>query len=167
MYGCKSWTIKKAECQIINAFEMWSWRRLFESPLDCKEIQPVHPKGKSVLGVHRKDQCWSWNSNILVTWCREMTYLKRSWCWERLKAGGEGDGRGWDGWMASPTRGTWASFGSWWWTEKPGMLQSMGSQRVGHDGATELTWPQHNKRPYMTNSQQTLSSVVKNWRHFL
>ena len=71
-----------------------------------------------------------------------MTHLKRPWCWERLKAGGEGDDRGWDGWMASPTRWTWVwiSSGSWCWTGKPGALQSMGSQRVGHNWATELNW---------------------------
>ena len=68
--------------------------------------------------------------------------LKRPWCWERLKAGGERDNRGWDGWMVSPTRWTWvwASSGSWWWTGKPHVLQSMGSQRAGHDWATELNW---------------------------
>ena len=69
-------------------------------------------------------------------------WLIRKWCWERLKAEGEGDDRGWDGWMASPTQWTWvwASSGSWWWTGKPGVLQSMGSQRIGHDWATELNW---------------------------
>ena len=73
-------------------------------------------------------------------WCKELTHWKRPWCWERLKAGGKGDDRGWDGWMASPTQWTWVwvSSGSWWWTGKPGMLQSMGSQRVGNDWATEL-----------------------------
>ena len=72
--------------------------------------------------------------------CEELTHWKRPWCWERLKAGGEGDDRGWDGWMASPTWQTWvwASSGSWWWPGKPVMLQSMGLQRVGHDSATEL-----------------------------
>ena len=80
------------------------------------------------------------NSNTLATWCEELTHLKRSWCWERLKAGGEGDDRRWDGWMASPTQWTWvwASSRSWWWTGRPGVLQSMGSQRAGHDWATEL-----------------------------
>ena len=94
----------------------------------------------SVLGVHWKGWCWSWNSNLLANWCDELTHLKRPWCWERLKAGGEGDDRGWDGWMASLTRWTWvwASSGSWWWTGKPGVLQSMGLQRVGHDWGTEL-----------------------------
>ena len=93
---------------------------------------------KSVLNIHWKNWCWS--SNTVATWCEELTHLKRPWCWERLKAGGEGDNRGWDGWMASPTRKTWvwASSGSWCWTGRPGVLQSMGSQIVGHDWATEL-----------------------------
>ena len=75
-------------------------------------------------------------------WCKELTHWKRPWCWERLKAGGEGDDRGLDDWMASSTRWTWVwvSCGSWWWTRKPGVLQSMGSQRVGHDWAIELNW---------------------------
>ena len=74
----------------------------------------------------------------LATWCEELSHWKRPWCWERLKARGEGDNRGWDGWMASPSRWTWVwtSSGSWWWTGKPGVLQSMGSQRVRHDWAT-------------------------------
>ena len=113
--------------------------KTLEIPLDCKEIQPVHPE---VLSVHRKDWCWSWNSNTLATWCKELTHLKRPWCWERLKAWGEGDDRGWDGWMASPTqwRWVWVNSGSWWWTGRPGMPWSMGSQRVGHNWATELNW---------------------------
>ena len=95
---------------------------------------------KSVLNSLWKDWCWSWNSNILATWCKELTHWKRPWCWERLKVGGEGDDRGWDGWMASPTQWTWVwiSSGSWWWTGRPGVLQSMGLQRVGHDWVTEL-----------------------------
>ena len=87
------------------------------------------------------DWYWSWNSNTLTTWCKELTHWKRPWCWERLKAEGEGDGRGWDGWMASLTRWTWvwANSGNWWWTGKPVVLQSLGSQRVSHDWMTELT----------------------------
>ena len=97
---------------------------------------------KSILNIHWKDWCWSWNSNTLATWCKELTYLKRPWCSERLKAGGEGDDRIWDGWMASWTQWTWVwvNSGSSWWTGGPGMLQSMGSPRVGHDWATELNW---------------------------
>ena len=86
--------------------------------------------------------CWSWNSSTLATSCEELTHWKRLWCWERLGARGEGDDRGWDGWMASLTRWTWVwvNSGSWWWTGRPGMLRFMGSQRVGHDWATELNW---------------------------
>ena len=85
---------------------------------------------KSVLNIHCKDWCWSWNSNTLATWCKELTHWKRPWCWERLRAGGEGDDRGWNGSMASLTQWTWVwvNSGSWWWTGRPGMLQSMGSQ---------------------------------------
>ena len=96
---------------------------------------------RSVLGVHWKDWCWSWNSSILAISWEELTHLKGPRCWERLRAGGEGDDRGWDGWMASPTQWTWVwvNFGSWWWTGRPGVLQSMGSQWVGHNWVTELT----------------------------
>ena len=93
-------------------------------------------------GVHWKDWCWSWNSNTLATWCEDLTHLKRPWCWERLRAGREGDDRAWDGWMASPTQWTWVwvNSGSWWWTGRPDVLRFMGSQRVGHDWVTELNW---------------------------
>ena len=112
--------------------------KTLESPLDCKEIQPVHPKGD----VYWRDWCWSWNSNTLAIWCGELTHLKKPWCWERLRAEEEGDNRGWDGWMASPTQWTWVwvDSRSWWWTGRPGLLRSMGSQRVGHDWPTELNW---------------------------
>ena len=104
---------------------------------------PTNPSWRrSVLGVHWKDWGWSWNSNILATWYEELTHWKRPWCWEILKAGGEGNDRGWDGWMASLTQWTWVwvNSRSWWWTRRPGVLQSMRSQRVGHDWATELNW---------------------------
>ena len=104
---------------------------------------PTSPSSRrSVLGVHWKDWCWSWNSSTLATLCEELTHWKRPWCWEGLGAGGEGDDRGWDGWMASPTRWTWVwvNSGSWWRTGRPGMLRFMGSQRVGHNWATELNW---------------------------
>ena len=78
--------------------------KTLESPLDCKEIQPVHPRGDQSWVF--TGGCWSWNSNTLATWCKELTPWKRPWCWKRLKAG-EGDNRGWDGWMASLTQWTW------------------------------------------------------------
>ena len=110
-----------------------------EDSWESLELQgdPTSPSKRSVLSVHWNDWCWSWNSNTLATWCEELTYLKRLWCWERLKVGGEEDNRGWDGWMASPTQWTWVwvDSGSWWWTGRSGMLQSMGSPRVRHDWA--------------------------------
>ena len=98
---------------------------------------------KSVLNIHWKDWCWLWNFNTLATWCEELTHWKRPWCWERLKAGGEGADRGWDGGMASPTQRTWVwvNSRSWWWMRRPGVLQSMGLQRE-HNWATELNWIQ-------------------------
>ena len=102
--------------------------------------QTSYSQGKLVMNIHWKDWCWSWNSNTLATWCEELTSWERPWWWERLKEGGEADYRGWDGWMASLTGWTWVcvSSRSWWWTGNPVVLQSMGSQRVGHDWATEL-----------------------------
>ena len=104
---------------------------------------PTSPSWRrSVLGVHWRDWCWSWNSSTLATSREELTHWKRPWCWEGLGAGGEGDDRGWDGWMASLTRWmwVWVNSGSWWWTGRPGVLRFMGSQRVRHDWVTDLIW---------------------------
>ena len=106
MYGCESWTIKKAKCQRTDAFKLWCWRRRLRVPWTARRSNQSI-LGKSVLSIHWKDWCWSWNANPLATWCEELTHLKRPWCWEGLKAEGEGDDRGWDGWMASPTRCIW------------------------------------------------------------
>ena len=107
--------------------------KTLERPLNCKEFQPVHPKG---------DQSWMFIGRTDVKlklqyfghWWEDLTHWKRPWCWERLRAGGEEDDRGWGGWMASLAqwRWVWVNSGSWWWTGRPGMLQFMGSQRVGH-----------------------------------
>ena len=117
--------------------------KTLESSLDCKEIWPVHPKGdQSWVFIGRTSaSCWSWNSNTLATSCEELTHWKRPWCWEGLGAGGEGDDRKWDGWMASLRRWTWVwvNSGSWWWTGRPGVLRFMWSQIVGHDWVAELT----------------------------
>ena len=139
MYGCESWTAKKAEHWRISAFELWCWRRLLWVLLTArrsnqsilKEISPEY----SLKGLMLKLQYFGhlmWRTDSLE---------KRPWCWERLKSR-EGDDRGWDGWMASLTWWTWVSVysGSWWWTGRPGVLQLMGSQRVRHDWATELNW---------------------------
>jgi len=124
------------------SFQIVMLEKILDSPLDFKEIKPVHPKGnQSWIFIGRTDA--EVEAPILrPTWCEELTHWKRPWCWERLKAGGEGDNRGWDVWMASPTWWSWvqASSRSWWWKGKPGMLQSVGSQRVGYDWASELNW---------------------------
>ena len=129
----------------------WRWFSFFghattvvlktlENPLDCKEIKPVHPKGNQFwIFIGRTDA----EAEALILWQPNtknwLIWKEFSWCWERLEAGEEDD-RGWDGWIASPTQWTWvwASSGSWWWTGKPGVLQSMGSQSIGHNWATEL-----------------------------
>ena len=129
MYRCESWTMKKAERQRIDAFELWCWRRHLRVPRTArrfnqsilKEISPDY----SLEGLMLKLKL-----QYFAVWCEELIHLKRPRCWERLKVGGEGDNRGWDGWMPSPTWWTWVwvSSRSWWWTGKLGVLQSMGSQ---------------------------------------
>ena len=96
---------------------------------------------RAALGFHWKEWCWSWNCSTLATSCEELTHWKRLWCWEGLGAGGKGDNRGWDGWMALPTwcMWVWVNSRSWWWTGRPGVVWFMGSQRVGQDW-TELNW---------------------------
>ena len=130
MYGCKSWTIKKAELWRIDAFELSCWRRLLRVLWTPLEIKQVNPKRNQSWIFTGRTEAEAETPTALATWCDELTHWKRPWCWEGLKAGGEGDDRAWDGWMASPSRWTWvwASSGGWWWTGKPGMLQSMGSQ---------------------------------------
>ena len=138
------WESDYKECWAPKNWWLWTvvLEKTLESPLDCKEMQIVHPK---------RNQPWIFIGNtdaeaealiLCPPWCEELTHWKKPWCWERLKAQGKGDNREWDGWMASLTRWTWVwvSSGSRWWTAKPGILQSMGSQRVRHNWATELNW---------------------------
>ena len=141
MSGCESWTIKKAKRWKTYAFELWCWRRCLRVPWTArrsnqsilKEISPEY----AMEGLMLKLKLQS-----LATWCEELTHLKRPWCEEILTVGEEGDIRGWDSWRASPTQWTWVwvNTRSLWWTGKPGVLQSMGSQRVRHDWETELNW---------------------------
>ena len=153
-YGCESWTVRKLsakELMLLNCGvgeDSWEslglqdptspfWKRLalrFFGRNDTKAETPV----------------WS-----LATSCEELTLWKRLWCWEGLRAGGEGDDRGWDVWMASLTRWTWVwvNSGSWWWTGRPEVLQFMGSQRVGHDWVTELNWNSSNFCLWMKSYQ--------------
>ena len=118
------WELDYKESWVPKNWFFWTvvMEKTLESPLDCKEIQPVHPEGnQSWIFIGRTDG-WSWNSNTLATWCEDLTHWKRPWCWERLKAGGEGDERGWDFWMASQCTLIWVNSMSWWWTGRPGML---------------------------------------------
>ena len=137
-YGFSSSHVWIWELDYKESWEPKNWcfwivvlEKSLESPLDSKEIQPVHPKGnQSWIFIGRTDA--EAETLTLATWWEELTHLKRPWCWERLNEGGEGDDRGWDGWMASLTPWTWVwvNSGSCWWTGRPGVLQSMGSQRV-------------------------------------
>ena len=129
MYGCESWDCEESWAPK----NWWFWtvvlEETLESPLDCKDIQPVHPKGnQSWIFIGRTD-AKAENPITLATWCKEPTHWKRCWYRERLRAGAERGNRGWDGWMVSPTQRTWVwvNSGSWWWTGRPGVLQSMGS----------------------------------------
>ena len=101
MYGCESWTIKKAEHWRIDGFELWCWRRLLRAPRTVRRSNQSILKEISPEYSLEGERCWSWNSNTLATWCKEMTHWKRFWSWVRLKAGGKGDNRGWDGRLAS------------------------------------------------------------------
>jgi len=133
IYECESWTTKKAECWRIDAFELWCWtvRRSNQSILN--EISLEY----SLEGLILKLKLQHFGH-----WCEELTHLKRPWCWERLKAGGEGmtvdEMVGWHHWLNGHEFES--TLGIWWWTGSPGLLQSMGSQRVRHDCTTELNW---------------------------
>ena len=144
MYGCESWTTKKAEHWRINAFQLWCWKRL-ECPLDCKEIQPVNPKGnQSWIFTGSTDEKAEtpilWPSDVKNWLTGKDPDAGKDWRWEEKGTAGD---RGWGGWMASPTRWTWVwvNSGSWWWTGRPGLLQSMGSQsQTQLSDWIELNW---------------------------
>ena len=112
MFGCEIWTIKKAEHKRFYAFELCCWRRFLRFPWTARR------SNQSILKEISREyslegRMLKLKLQILATWCKELTHWKRPWCWGRLKAGGEGDDRGWDGWMASWTQ-VWASSRSWW-----------------------------------------------------
>ena len=127
-----------------------------EDSCECLGLRPV-------LGVHWRDWCSSWNSNTLATWCEELIHWKRPWCWEGLGAGAEGDNRGWDGWIASPTwwMWVWVNSGSWWWTGEFGMLQSMGiaKSQTWLSDWTELNWTDEPNIGAPQYTRQTLTDI--------
>ena len=139
IYGCESWTVKKVECQRIDAFKLWCWRRLLKVPwrarsnqLILREINPEY----SLEGLMLKLKLiWPYFGHLI--WIDDS--LEKSLMLGKIKTEGEEGVKGWDGWTASPMQWiwTWANFGRWWGTKRPGVLQSMGSQRVGHGWATE------------------------------
>ena len=139
-YECESWDYKESWLPKNWCFWTVMLEKTLESPLDCRESQPVHPKDQSWVFIGRTDA----EAETPILWppMQRADSLKRPWCWKRLRAGGEGYNRRWDGWMASPTQWTWVRVDSrsWWWTGRPGVLQFTGLQRVGHDWATELNW---------------------------
>ena len=145
---------------------MWYWRRFLRVPWTAmrsnqsilKEISPKY----SLEGLMLKLKL-----QYLNTWCKELTHWKRPWCWEILKVGEEGDDRGWDGWMASLIQWTWVwvSSGSWWWTGKPSMLQSLVSQRVGHNWATELNWDARKCCLWSSQPTATLMRGSQGYKH--
>ena len=149
------WELDYKESWALKNWCFWTvvLEKTLESPLDCKEIQPVHLEGnQSWIFIGRTDV----EAETPIVWppvCGELTHWKRLWCWEGLGTGGQGDDRGWDGWMASLTQWTWVcvNSGRWWWTGRPGVLQFMGLQRVGHDWATELT------------DADTIVNILKSW----
>ena len=140
MYGCESWTVKKAEHQRIDAFELWCWRRLLRIPWTTKRsnqsiLKEISPK-YSLEGMMLKRLYFD---HLM----QRIDLLEKTLMLGKIEGRRRRDNRGWDGWMDSLTRWTWVwvSSGSWWWTAKPGVLQSMGLRRVRHDLGTER--PQH------------------------
>ena len=142
MYGCDSWTIKKAEPQRIDAFELWCWRRLLRVPWTARGsnqsiLKEMSPEC-SLEGLMLKLKL-QYFGHLMQ---RTDSFEKTDWCWESLRARGEGEKRGWDGCMASPTQWTWVwvNSGILWWTGRSVVLRFMGSQRVRHNWVTELNW---------------------------
>ena len=148
MYGCESWTVKKAEHRKIDAFELWCWRRLLRAPWTARRsnqsILKISPRC-SLEGLMLKLKL-----QYLATSCEELTHWKRPWCWDRLegkRTGGQQRMRWLDGitdWMGVSlsqfrTQTQKCPSHSWWWTGRPGVLWFMGLQRVAHNWATELT----------------------------
>ena len=153
MYVCESWTIKKAEHRGADSFELWCWRRLLGVPWAARrsnqsilrEISPAY----SLEGLMLKLKLQHFGQLMWRTDSLEKTLI-----WERLKAEGEGDNRGWDGWMASPTQRTWVwvDSGSWWWTGRPGVCSSWGRRL---DTTERLNWLRKNKHFWTDHHKQS------------
>ena len=143
MYRCESWTIKKPEHRRIDAFELWSWRGLLRV---CWTTRRSNQSILKEINPEYSLECWSWSYNTLATWCEELTHGKRPWCWERLKAGGQGDNRGWDGWMASPTQ----------WANMSKLQEMMKDREAWHAAVHGVTKSQTWLRDWTTNITESL-----------
>ena len=159
IYGCESWTVKKAEHRRIDAFELWCWRRLLRVPWTARRshqsiLKETSP-GCSLEGLMLRLKL-QYFSHLM----RRVDSLEKTLSWEGLGTGGEGDDWGWDGWMASPTQctGVCVNSGSWWWTGRPGVLRFVVYQWVGHSWVTELQWTEGS---YVRNGYNI------NWRHIV
>ena len=170
MYGFESWTINKAEHQRIDAFKLWYWRRFLRVPWIARKLNQSILK-ESKLNIHWKDWCWRGFSNFgyFGHLIGRANSLEKTWCWERLRAAGERNDRGKDGFMASLTQRTWvwANPGRWWRTGKPGMLHSMGLQIVGHDWVTEHQHVVGMQKYLLTMTELNIDKVInspgRNW----
>ena len=140
IYGCESWTVKKAEHRRIDAFELWCWRRLLRVPWTARRIQPAHSEGNQSWDFFGRNDA---KAETPVLWPphAKSWLIGKDWCWEELGAGGEGDDRGCDGWIASLTRWmwVWVNSGSWWWTGRLGMLRFMGLQTKSRTRLSDWT----------------------------
>ena len=163
MYGCENWTVKKAVCRRSDAFELSCWRRLLRVPWTARRSNQSILKGIS-SGCSLEGPMLRLKLQYFGHLMQRADSLEKTWCWERLRAGGEGDDKGWDGWMASLTWWTWVwvDSGSWWWTGRPGMLRFMGLQRAGHDWATELNWTESTAKE-AKNIQWGKDSFFNKW----
>ena len=141
MYGCESWTVNKAESRKIDAFELWCWRRLLRVPWTASRFNQSILKGISP-GCSLEGLMLKLKLQYFGHLMRRVDSLQKTLMLGGIGGGGEGNDRGWDGWLASPTRWTWVwvNSRSWWWTGRPGVLRFMGLQRVGHDWVSELNW---------------------------
>ena len=144
--------VKKVVWGRFDAFKLWCWRKL------------LSVLGKSTLNIHCKDWCWSWNSSILVIWCKQLTHWKCPWCWERLRAEGKEHVRGWDGWMISLIQWTWTwqtseddegqrglTYCSPWGCKESDMTAWLNNNKVFCPYIFKLLWPEWRKETYMTH----------------
>ena len=153
MYGCESWTVKKAECRRIDTFELWCLRRLLRVPWTARRsnqsiLKEINP------GIFLEGMMLKLKLQYFGHLMRRVDLLEKTLMLRGIRAGGEGDDWGWDGWMASLTQWAWVWVNSGrWWTGRPGVLRFMRLQRVGHDLVTELNWTELRNSGVVTEAE--------------